>query len=160
MGHERPNCKTFLSYAENGRSYRAAHRVYADLMAKVKKPKSPAEKTLTKPVGENLSFLVGPTRTFENPRQLAVRISEELADPGVETLAKMIHRIMYQQANVEFKSLQMLAQGLTAIGHEIEPWQLLVPRCNPANPRILAPVDPQELELWRAIKRHAKTEQS
>lgn len=160
MGHERPTVKTFVSHRQNGRPERGYKTVYASLMAKVMKQKGRIKKALTQPVGQNLSFIVGEGKEFENPRQLAVKIIKHYPVMAEETLAKLIHRVMYQQENVEYKTLLLLSEGLGKIGFEVAPWQLLVPGCNPANPRILASVDPHEIELWKAIRRHAEEKSS
>lgn len=154
MGHQRPIVKTFMSHHAFPLSERLAKVVYARLMVKVmsrpKRVRTPA-KGLTSPVGENLSFIIGEGKAFENPRQLAAKIAGE-DKTAIENLAKLINRVMYRQENVEFKTLVTLADGLNSLGYDVQPWQLLVPDCNPANPRILMPVDSKQIKLWKALE--------
>lgn len=122
---------------------------YAEFMGKIVKSAVKAG-GLTEPVGRNLGFLLRPVGKFENVRQLAIAMNGKIED---ESYIKKIRRAMYaSEVAITMTTLQEIADGLKKIGYEVEPWQLLVPNSNPANPRILMPVDPAQRKLWEAVE--------
>lgn len=113
---------------------------------------------LTDPLGKNLAYLLAPSGKFENVRKLAIAMNGDKVD---ESQIKSLRRAMYENKSITLSTLTEITKGLRRLGYDVETWQLLVPDSNPANPRILMPINPGQRKLWEAIEeiqKHAKEE--
>lgn len=81
--------------------------------------------------------------------------SPKMSQAGLASKAKMHQRTLGRIINEENSpTLDQMAK--IAGGLELELWQLLVPRMDPRNLPVLAPVSERERQLWATIRQAAQ----